>query len=109
MSTYIASARYSNEAFKGMVAQPQDREAAARGIFEALGVQLHQLYFSVNEAEIVAIMEGEAQQMAALEMVTKGSGTFDAFSAKEVISMSDMRAAMETASKVASAYAPPNR
>jgi uncharacterized protein with GYD domain len=109
MSTYIASAKYSNDAFKGMVANPQDREAAARALFDAVGIKMHQIYFGVNEAEIVVVVEGTPQQMAAIEMVTMATGTFDGFHAKEVITMTDMRTAMESASKVMSAYSPPNR
>ena len=109
MSTYIASAKYSNDAFKGMVATPQDREAAARTLFDAVGIAMHQIFFSVNEAEIIVVVEGTAEQMAAVEMVTMATGTFDGFQAKEVIDMASMRAAMESASKVMSAYAPPNR
>lgn len=109
MSTYIASAKYSSDAFKGMVTTPQDREAAARTLFDSMGITMHQIYFSVNEAEIVVVVEGTAQQMAAVEMVTMATGTFGGFQAKEVIDMAGMREAMESASKAMAAYAPPNR
>jgi uncharacterized protein with GYD domain len=108
MPTYIASAKYTNDAFKGMVADPHDRETAARALFDAVGIKMHQIYFSVNEAEIVVVVEGSAQQMATIEMVTMATGTFDGFQAKEVIDMAGMRSAMESASKVMSAYSPPN-
>ena len=36
MSLYLARAKYSNAAFKGMVDNPQDREAAANQLFSAL-------------------------------------------------------------------------
>ena len=40
MALYLARAKYSNAAFKGMVDSPQDREAAARKIFEAVGMTM---------------------------------------------------------------------
>ena len=36
MSLYLARAKYSNAAFKGMVDNPQDREAATNQLFSAL-------------------------------------------------------------------------
>ena len=41
MSLYFFSAKYSNAAFKGMVDTPQDREAAANKLFNAMGVKMH--------------------------------------------------------------------
>ena len=60
MALYLARAKYSNAAFKGMVDSPQDRQAAAKKLFGALGVKMQNLYFSVSYAEIVAILEGSA-------------------------------------------------
>ena len=48
MALYLARAKYSNAAFKGMVDNPQDREAAANKLFSALNVKMHNLYFSVS-------------------------------------------------------------
>ncbi len=109
MATYIATAKYSNDAFKGMVTNPQDREAAARTLFESLGVTMHQIYFSVTDGYIVVVVEGTAQQMASVEMVTMATGAFTGIESKEVITMADMRSAMESAAKVMPSYDPPNR
>ena len=57
MAIYLARAKYSNAAFKGMVDIPQDREAGGRKLIEALGMTLHQVYFSVSTAESVFIVE----------------------------------------------------
>ena len=62
MALYLARAKYSNAAFKGMVDSPQDREAAARKIFEAVGMTMHQCYFSVSSAELIAIGEGTPEK-----------------------------------------------
>ena len=98
MSLYFFSAKYSNAAFKGMVDTPQDREAAANKLFNAMGVKMHNIYFSVSSAEIVGILEGNAENMAALEMVTMSTGTFTSIDAKEVIDSKSMTAAMGTRS-----------
>ena len=71
--------------------------------------KMHNIYFSVSSAEIVGILEGNAENMAALEMVTMSTGTFTSIDAKEVIDSKSMTAAMETANKVVSAYQAPNQ
>jgi len=54
-------------------------------------------------------LEGNAENMAALEMVTMSTGTFTSIDTKEVIDSKSMTAAMETANKVVSAYQAPNQ
>ena len=39
MALYLARAKYSNSAFKGMVDSPQDLEAAANKLFDTLDVE----------------------------------------------------------------------
>ena len=76
-----------------MVDPPQDREAAANKLFDAMGITMHNIYFSVSSAEIVRILEGSAESMASLEMVTMSNGTFTSIDAKEVTDSKSMTAA----------------
>jgi uncharacterized protein with GYD domain len=85
MGLYLVKGKYSNAAFKGMVDSPQDREAAARKLFAAVGIEMQSTYFSVSSAEIVVI----AESIAAVEMVTMSAGTFTGLEAIEVIDFSD--------------------
>ena len=48
MALYYFTADYSGKAFSGMVNSPQDREAAARKLIEAVGMKLHNFYFCVK-------------------------------------------------------------
>ena len=89
MGLYLVKGKYSNAAFKGMVDSPQDREAAARKLFAAVGIEMQSTYFSVSSAEIVVIAEGIAESIAAVEMVTMSAGTFTGLEAIEVIDFSD--------------------
>ena len=109
MALYLARAKYSNVAFKGMVDIPQDREAGGRKLIEALGMTLHQVYFSVSTAESVFIVEGTAENIAAMEMVASSTGTIESIEALEIIDSKSMTAAMVTANKVVSAYQAPNK
>lgn len=109
MALYLARAKYSNAAFKGMVESPQDREAAARKIFEAVGMTMHQCYFSVSSAELIAIGEGTPESLAAIEMIIMATGACSEVSTLEIVDSKSMTAAMETANKVVSAYQAPNK
>ena len=63
----------------------------------------------MSSAEIVAIMEGSPENIAAVEMVTSSTGTFSSFEAIEIIDSKSMISAMVTAKKVVSAYQAPNQ
>ncbi|MEK9776846.1 MAG: GYD domain-containing protein [Quisquiliibacterium sp.] len=109
MALYMTKATYSAAAFQGMLANPSDREKAARALFAAAGVTIHQMYFEVSSGSVVVISEGSVEQYAALGMVTGASAAFDSIQATELISMSAMSAAMKTAQGVAKTYAAPNK
>ena len=40
-----------------MVATPQDREAAARKLIEALGGKLHHLFFAFGQYDVICLIE----------------------------------------------------
>jgi uncharacterized protein with GYD domain len=86
---YFVKGKYSNAAFKGIVDSPQDREAAARKFFAAVGIEMQSTYFSVSSAEIVVVAEGIAESIAAVKMVTMSAGTFTGLEAIEVNDFSD--------------------
>ena len=44
MAFFLVRASYTGDAIKSMVADPKDREAAARAAIEALGGTLHQFF-----------------------------------------------------------------
>ena len=67
------------------------------------------IYFSVSNAEIVVIAEGNAEHLAAIEMVVASSGATTGYEAIEIIDRKSMTAAMETANKVISAHQAPNK
>ncbi len=109
MSTYLTRAQYSSSAFKGMVTSPSDRGAAARALFESIGIKTHTMHFSVTSGEIVTIIEGTADQMATVEMVIMSSGAFVGVSSLELVSMDQMTAAMATAAQMVAKYQAPNK
>ena len=103
------NAKQSNAAYKGLVDTPQDRAAAAHKLADALEMKMHQIYLSVSSAEIVFIVEAEADRVGALEMIGMSTSSFTSFEVREIIDSKSMTAAMETANKIVSAYQAPNK
>ena len=58
MSYYLYQLSYSKDAIKAMVANPSDREAAARKLIEALGGKLHHLFFAFGKYDVICLIEG---------------------------------------------------
>lgn len=107
MSLYLTRAQYSTMAFKGMVTTPSDRGAAARALFDAIGIKTHSIHFSVTSAEIVTIIEGSADQMVEVEMVVMSSGAFSGINSLELVTMEQMNAAMGKAGQTVAKYLAP--
>ena len=66
MSIYLTRAHYSQESFKGMTAKPEDREVAAKAMFGAAGMKLHNMWYSGN-GEVICVVEGTVVSGAAGE------------------------------------------
>jgi uncharacterized protein with GYD domain len=108
MGLYLTRAKYSPEAFKAMIANPSDREAAGRAMFEAAGVKLHHMWFSTN-GEVITIAEGDPVARSTIGMVVMASGGFSDGESTELITMSQMTEAMKGAGAVAAKFRPPGK
>jgi uncharacterized protein with GYD domain len=108
MSIYLTRARYTQEAFKGMISQPEDREGIAKAMFDAAGMKLHHIWYSGN-GEVICVLEGSAVSGATVGMVVMASGAFDGVDSTELITMSQMVEAMKSAGTVAAKFRPPGK
>ena len=108
MAFFLFKANYATDAIKAMVAEPQDREAAARKIIEALGGKLHQFFFALGDSDVIAIIEvPDDTVMAAGSMIISASGNFSNVSTTKLLTMSEAMEAMGKANAAASAYTAP--
>ncbi len=108
MSFYLFKANYSTDAVKAMVNQPQDREATARGVVEALGGTLHHFFFALGDWDIISIIEvPDDKTMVAGSLIISASGNFSKASTTKLMTASEAKEAMGMAKDVASAYTPP--
>lgn len=104
---YLFQARYTAAAFKAMVDNPQDREAAARPLIEAIGGKLHHLFFSFGGDDVIALIEApDDNAMAAGAMAVAASGAFSGGKTTKLMSASDAMSAMAVAKSASSNYKP---
>jgi uncharacterized protein with GYD domain len=109
MAFYLYQLSYSKEAIKAMVANPSDREAAARKLIEAMGGKLHHLFFAFGKYDVICLIEGpdDVFMMAGAAAVAS-SGTVAGCSTTKLMTASDAMAAMAMAGKATGSYAPPH-
>lgn len=107
MSYYMFQARYTAAAIKALVDNPQDREAAARPLIEAVGGKLHNLFFCFGSDDVVAIIEApDDKAMAAGALAVGASGAFSGGSTTKLMTSSEAMDAMKTAKTAAASYKP---
>jgi len=53
MAIYITRGRYTSDAVKGMVANPEDREKAVANLMEKAGAKLLAVYFTFGDYDFL--------------------------------------------------------
>ena len=108
MSYYLYQLSYSKDAIKALVANPSDREAAARKLIEALGGKLHHLFFAFGKYDVICLIEGPDDKfMMAGAAAVASAGTVSASSTVKLMTAADAMAAMAMAGKAIGSYKAP--
>ena len=108
MPFYMFQGRYSTDAIKSMVDNPQDREAAAAKVIESLGGKLHHLFFCFGQDDVVALFEApDDEAMAACSMAVGASGAMSGGSTTKLLTSAEAMAAMGAAKAASASYNPP--
>lgn len=109
MAFYLYQISYSAPAIKSLVADPQDREAAARKLIEALGGKLHHLFFAFGQYDVICLIEApDDKTMMAGAAAVASAGTVSASSTIKLMTSAEAMAAMTLAGKVTGSYKPPH-
>jgi uncharacterized protein with GYD domain len=102
--------KYSGEAVKAMVANPQDRRKAAVAAIEAAGGKLHSIFFTFGAKDAMVIYEApDAVSAIGLSMVLGASGAASDMETTPLLTTAEAMAAMKHAAKAASSYKPPTK
>ena len=64
MAIYITQGRYTPDAVKGMVANPENREKAVADLMEKAGAKLLAQYFTFGEYDFLSITEAPSEECA---------------------------------------------
>jgi uncharacterized protein with GYD domain len=108
MSFYLYQMSYTADAVKALVANPSDREAAARKLIEGLGGKLHHLFFAFGQHDVICLVEGpDDQMMAAGAMAVAASGAASSSSTVKLMTAAEAMGAMQKAGKAIGSYRPP--
>ena len=107
MAFYLLQASYTPTALKALVETPQDREAAARPLVEAIGGKLHHLFFCFGKDDVVALVEApDDTAMAACALVVGASGAFSGGKTTKLMSSTEAMNAMSAAKAASASYKP---
>ncbi len=98
MATFITQGNYSQEAVKGMVDKPEDREGAVAALMESVGAKLLHYYVTTGEYDFLVISEGNNVTDLLAGLMIAGS-TGGVVNLKTVIAMTtgESKIAMEKA------------
>lgn len=107
MPFYMFQARYTAAALKAMVDSPQDREAGARPLIEAVGGKLHHLFFCFGAEDVVALIEApDDTAMASCALAVGASGAFSGGATTKLMTSQEAMKAMAGAQKASQSYTP---
>jgi uncharacterized protein with GYD domain len=77
MPQYLVRCRYTPEARKGLVANPEDRTPLAKKVCENFGGKLHHLYFAFGEHDLIEIIEApDNKTMMAMMVANNQAGVY---------------------------------
>ena len=108
MPHYMFQGRYSTDAIRAMVENPQDREAAGRALVESMGGKLHSMFFCFGSDDIVAIIEANDDETAAgCSMALGASGAFSGGATTKLLTSGEAQGAMKKAGAGLKGYKPP--
>ena len=108
MAYYLLQVAYTPEAWKGLIANPQDRVSQLRPVVEKMGGKFEAAYFSFGEYDIVGILQMPGNvEAAAFALAAAAGGAVKALKTTPLLSTQEGVEAMRKAA--ASGYQPPAR
>ena len=107
MSFYLFQGRYTTASLKAMVDEPQDREAAARELIEAVGGKLHHLFFCFGSDDVMALIEApDDTAMAACALAVGASGSMSGGATTKLMTSAEAMGALAAAKQASASYRP---
>jgi len=110
MAIYITQGRYTPEAVKGMVANPENREKAVADLMEKAGGKLLDLYFTFGEYDFLSISEAPSEEVMASALIAgAASGGISHLRTSVAMTSKDAMKAFKSAGALSKSFKPPGR
>ena len=108
MPIFITQGRYSLDAIKGMIANPEDRAEAATKLFEAAGGKLLAYYVTLGEYDWLTIGEfPDLQSVSAAVLAGAASGGVTDVKTIAAMTTAEAKQTFAATGKAAAAYHAP--
>src|ERR1051325_3581667 len=104
MSIYVLRGRYSSEALKGMVASPEDREAAIAKVVEKAGGKLLSYYLTFGEDDWLVIMDCPNNDVALTIAIVGAAGSNTDMKTSVAMTTKEAMAAFKAAGELAKSF-----
>jgi uncharacterized protein with GYD domain len=110
MAIYITQGRYTPDAVKGMVANPENREKAVADLLEKAGAKLLAHYFTFGEYDFLSITEAPGEDVMASALIAgAASGGVSHLRTTVAMTAKDAKKAFESAGTLSKSFKPPGR
>lgn len=110
MPIYITQGRYTPDAVKGMVANPENREKVVADFMEKAGGKLLALYFTFGEYDFLSINEAPSEEVMASALITAAaSGGVSHLRTSVAMTAKDAMKAFKTAEGLSKSFKAPGR
>jgi uncharacterized protein with GYD domain len=110
MTIFITQGRYTTDAVKGMVANPENREKAVADLMEKAGAKLLGLYFTFGEYDILSISDAPSEEVMASALIA-GAASGGVSHLRTTVGMTSKEAmkAFKSAGALSKSFKPPGR
>ena len=108
MPIFITQGRYSRDAIKGMIANPEDRAEAAGRLFEAAGGKMLSYYVTLGEYDWLIVSEfPDHQAVSAAVLAAAASGGVTDVRTTLAMTSAEAKGVFAATGKAAAAYRAP--
>tara|TARA_E500000178_G_C16566203_1_gene549610 strand:+ start:192 stop:551 length:360 start_codon:yes stop_codon:yes gene_type:complete len=106
VTRYISKAKFTPDAFRGLLQNPTDREQIAREFGDGVGAEMLDFYFDFSACEAISIWQATSEQMRLLKFQALSSGAFTDIYQSEILTSAELLDLSKSAANVTPLKAP---
>ena len=110
MAIFITQGRYTSDAIKGMIANPENREKAVADLMKKAGGKLLALYFTFGEYDFLSISEAPSEEVMASALIAgAAAGTVSHLRTSLAMTAGQATKAFKSAQELSKSFKPAGR